>query len=376
MDNQDQYTAPAGPSQAFALFAAADVAAPGKAGARRTFTGVAYSGGAITDQCCWESVVIDVDGVKFMPERMPVLLEHDRDRAIGYTTGFDISRGQIQVSGVLLGEGASEAAAEVAAMADQGFPWQMSVHIVPDSVESVESGGEAAANGRAFRGPAKIFRKSAVREVSFCAVGADRSTSAAVFAAREKMEVAIMSDKTAAPSTAPASARVGDSDLALRTLSDEKSQYAAKCAALETEKGKLLAEAAELRAEAKQLKFELANVKGSYEKAIGENSELRLKMGEAVRATRAALLEDDCKKAGLKFEAARLAKILEADEAVFQEFRAAFAEARRGPEVPIPAGAFASMTPQDKGAGGAGSDFTAMALNARAKERRSPGAER
>jgi dsDNA-binding SOS-regulon protein len=63
-------------------------------------------------------------------------------------------------------------------MAREGFPWQASIYIPPDSIEKVPEGKTAEVNGNTLDGPGHIFRKSWLREVTFTALGADENTHA------------------------------------------------------------------------------------------------------------------------------------------------------------------------------------------------------
>jgi regulator of replication initiation timing len=346
------------------------LAAPSGRGPR-TFAGVAYSGGIVTDQSYWDAVAFDLDGLEFAPDRMPVLRDHDSTRIVGYTTGHS-KAGRLEVRGTLL-EGSGEAA-EVAGMADQGYPWQLSVHIVPDSVENLERGDSAVVNGRRMDGPLAIFRRSAVREVSFCAVGADRGTSATVFAVGEnKHSEVVMTEKNVKPEpgvqTAPGG---GDRDLAIKTLSDERTSFAARCRELESEKGKLLAEAAEIRAENKTLSFELSNLKDSLERARDELERLRAERSEFTRASRAVLLAEDYRRLGLEIDpdSKPMRAVLEADEAVFEAFRGSLAAVKRAPAEP-PAGAFVNVSgngPEEDGVFAAAPKAPIKPLSERAKD--------
>ena len=286
--------------------------------------------------------MFDLEGVSFAPERMPVLRDHDPSKILGYTTGFS-KNGRLEVSGSFL-EG-SEEARSVAAMADEGYPWQLSVHIVPDLIHNLEPDEMSVVNGRIVNGPLAIFKKSAVREISFCAVGADRGTSATVFSVAPitHTEVVMTQTKTTPEPDVGARPQGGENrDLALKILSDEKGQFAARCAALEAEKGKLLAEAAESRAQSKSLSFELANVKESLERLRTENEDLRRERSELAKSSREAVLAEDCKRLGLSLKSEALAAVVSADEAVFQAFRKTLGEIKRAPTEP-PAGAFESL---------------------------------
>jgi hypothetical protein len=253
-----------------------DLEMPSRAGPR-TFSGVAYSGEVVTDQWFWDAVAFYLDGVKLSPERMPVLRDHDPGRILGYTTGFS-KAGGLEVRGTFL-EGSADAR-EVAAMADEGCPWRLSVHIVPDRLETLERGDRASVNGRGVARPLTIFRESAVREAGFRAVGADPGTGAAVFAVGKpgQQEVAVSGNNgrtraEAAKAAEPPAASGGGRDLALKTLGDGKSRFAAGRGALEADKGRPAAEAAGARSRLESLDFELATVKDSLAKALSENGE-------------------------------------------------------------------------------------------------------
>lgn len=144
----------------------------------RPFTGVAYSGGVITDHGYFSRVAFDLSTLSF-DTPAPLLLEHDRDDTIGVINQASI--GATLAIGGQVFTGIDENAASVAAKADAGFPWQMSVGIFPGITEEVPAGQALQINGQTLTGPLTVFRNARVREVSFCAVAADSSTSATVF---------------------------------------------------------------------------------------------------------------------------------------------------------------------------------------------------
>jgi hypothetical protein len=143
---------------------------------RRQFSGVAYSGEVIKKHWYWGDVVFDLHSMS-VPSKLPALIDHDRGARCGYVLEHDISENAgLTVKGNLL---SNTHGAAVAAESDEGFPWQMSVHIEPGSVEEVMSGSTVAVNGRSFAGPITVFRNSKIAEVSFTATGWDSNTSAA-----------------------------------------------------------------------------------------------------------------------------------------------------------------------------------------------------
>ena len=151
-----------------------DVAKQAEEGKKRTFNGVAYSGEVIQGHYWWGDVVFDLDTMQ-MKTPLGALIDHDTGRRAGVVTSFTKdNQGGLKVAGDLL---SNKNGQEVAQDSDEGYPWQMSVYIVPGSIEEVER-GEVVVNGKTLKAPITVFRNGVIREVSFCALGADDNTSA------------------------------------------------------------------------------------------------------------------------------------------------------------------------------------------------------
>lgn len=141
---------------------------------KRTFSGVAYSGEAITDHWYWDKVVFDLDSIQ-IKGRIPALLEHRTSQRAGAINSHSVSHAEgLKIEGNLL---SNEFGTQVAQDSDDDFPWQMSVRIYPTTVEEVKE-GSVIVNGRTFQAPIAVFRGGRIREVSFCALGADDNTNA------------------------------------------------------------------------------------------------------------------------------------------------------------------------------------------------------
>lgn len=141
---------------------------------RRKFGGVAYSGDPITGHWYWGTVVFDLASVR-LPPKVPVLIEHDRAQRAGFAS-LAVRDGKLVVAeGELMANAHGRAIAEES---DEGFPWQLSVHIEPGRVEEVQAGAEVEVNGRRLKGPLNVFRDSLIREISFTPTGADPQTVA------------------------------------------------------------------------------------------------------------------------------------------------------------------------------------------------------
>lgn len=144
---------------------------------RRGFSGVAYSGAAVSEG--WGTpIAIDLATVR-LPENCPVLLSHEHDKRVGVCR-LAVAEWALACDGYLL---ANDAARELAADADDGFPWQLSVHAQPGSIEEIKAGTQAQVNGQTFTGPLLIFRHTSIRELSFTPTGVDSNTHARIWSA-------------------------------------------------------------------------------------------------------------------------------------------------------------------------------------------------
>ena len=142
---------------------------------KRTFSGVAYSGEPITDHWYWDRIIFDLDSME-LKGRIPALLEHSpRQRAGAINTHSIDHQTGLTVSGDLM---SNEFGTQVAQDSDDGFPWQMSVRIEPSAIEEIQAGASVSVNGKIHQGPITVFRGGRIREVSFCALGADDNTNA------------------------------------------------------------------------------------------------------------------------------------------------------------------------------------------------------
>jgi hypothetical protein len=134
----------------------------------RPFSGIAYGGGVITDHPVYDRVAFDIGTTKL---ETPAPLLFDHKQPIGVITKASLGS-NIAIEGTVFADLAGPAA-EVAAMADRGLPWQMSVGIFPGSVETIDGATSVALNGKDVPGPLTVYRNNRVREVSIVPLGAD-----------------------------------------------------------------------------------------------------------------------------------------------------------------------------------------------------------
>lgn len=160
----------------------ADVEAAGDdAGTEKAvrFSVVAYTGGAMRLSGWGEPVVVDLEGLEKSDRPIAVLKNHDPDQVVGHAE-VQVTQQRVYLRGVV--SGAGDAAREVIESSRRGFPWRASLGASVRAMEYVHDGEEVKANGRTFRGPVSVARKSELGEVSFVPVAADSATSATVAA--------------------------------------------------------------------------------------------------------------------------------------------------------------------------------------------------
>lgn len=146
----------------------------------KKFSMTAYTGGKMQLAGWRHPVVVDIAGVKVSRQDMPILKGHDDAQIVGHSTAVELSAQRIRVTGLVSGVG--PAAEEVAALAANGFPWQVSIGADANQVEYVDKGEQVKVNGHVFAGPVYVARKSTLTETSFVSRGADSATSATVAA--------------------------------------------------------------------------------------------------------------------------------------------------------------------------------------------------
>lgn len=169
-----------------AQFLAAEAPLPGQPDGQakpkvRSFSMTAYTGGAMALAGFYYPVVVDLTGLAVRSQTRPIVYSHDIRQIIGHSEKIDVTAQTIKVGGRVSGVG--EAAKEVVALADNGFPWQSSIGADVQQLEFVERGNTVKVNGKNISGPVYVARKTSLREISFVALGADDNTSARIAAA-------------------------------------------------------------------------------------------------------------------------------------------------------------------------------------------------
>ena len=201
---------------------------------KRSFVGVANSGKPFA--YFGEPHIVDFNGIQFK-DRLPVLIEHDRQQIAGVCSLF-LEDGILKVRGELFNNEYGKAISEVA---DEGFPWELSVDCRPSAVSYLRAGQELSVNGVKQSGEMTVLQGVFVREVSFCATGADSNTHAKVFSEQTNKDLDMDLEQALAEID-----RLTQENAALKQQVDEQK------AAFEEEKAALQNEIDELKGENNQ----------------------------------------------------------------------------------------------------------------------------
>lgn len=120
------------------------------------------------------TLAVNLSGIRW-EGAVAALLDHNTTQRVGYTTKLylDDDLGLV-AEGIML---TNEDAQRVRADSAEGFPWQASCYLVAEKILRLDDGVEHEVNGHTITGPALVFEASHLREVTFCALGADSNTS-------------------------------------------------------------------------------------------------------------------------------------------------------------------------------------------------------
>lgn len=146
-------------------------------GKARRFRIVGYTGAVIQR---YFRFVIDLTGI-CSEKVMPILEEHEVKKKVGLADSCKVEKEGFVLEGSFVD---TDEANEIIRLSDQGWPYQASIGVWPEAVEEVKSGATVNVNGVDLTGPLYVWRKSFVRETSFCVLGADGKTGAVAMTGR------------------------------------------------------------------------------------------------------------------------------------------------------------------------------------------------
>ena len=99
----------------------------------------------------------------------------------------------------------------------------MSVRIEPSSVEEIQADASVTVNGKVHQGPITVFRGGRIREVSFCALGADDNTNAVTASHNPKQS----SKEDTDVDLEQAKAKIQEQEKTISGLQDQLNKFAA-----------------------------------------------------------------------------------------------------------------------------------------------------
>ena len=179
------------PAAALSFSATGDAIQFADAGEGKRRQHVLASTGQALTHWWWGRMAFDLSGMRAFKDKIPALREHDTERPVGWFDEFSTQEKGFYVSGPFVD---TDDARELQKLHDQGFPLEASIRFMSEGarIEDISEGAKAEVNGFTFQGPGKIVRECAIREVSWCVLGADNQTSAQALAdGSEKVTVTI-----------------------------------------------------------------------------------------------------------------------------------------------------------------------------------------
>jgi hypothetical protein len=145
----------------------------------------------------WGAVVHDMAGFTSKPT-VPLDYCHDSAEVIGFADKFDVSSGDLIVSGFLTPFKEGDRANEIIDKAGRGVPYEASIFFDESNltVEDVPQGVTVNVNGADYVGPLQVVRQWALRGVAVCPYGTDAETSVKFSADKPKGTVAVRQYRT------------------------------------------------------------------------------------------------------------------------------------------------------------------------------------
>ena len=175
----------------FELTASLDFQAQEKEDSRPKFVIIGNTGKPMELNGFFHPLVIDIAGATFDKKTTAVIADHDVSSRIGHTVeqvvipaggtaklnGKTVRGPLIAAAGIISsGMGVALGFAEDA---KRGFPFQASIGANADKekLELIQEGEKVEVNGKTFKGPLIVSRKTVIRELTITVLGADNQTS-------------------------------------------------------------------------------------------------------------------------------------------------------------------------------------------------------
>lgn len=164
--------------------AAPNEAAPADPNRPRPVSMAAYTGGLLTLGNYKHPVVVDLEGLSWPNEHIPLKIRHNKDvfATVGQTNRLANDGRQLDVSGIIIP--LTDEAKHVVGLADGGFKWQASIEAkLRAPTQLIPAGQTISVNGQTFTGPVYLAPRTLLTGIGFVENGADPNTSAVIAAA-------------------------------------------------------------------------------------------------------------------------------------------------------------------------------------------------
>lgn len=149
---------------------------------------VAYSG-AVVERMFGRAVFV-LTGIEHK-KRVPILLNHDENAIVGHADEVKLTDKGLELFGSI--SEVTESGREVAALSDEGFPWEASIGLQVKEWQTLGPDETKTVNGEEFSGPLNIGKRTRLMEVSFVTAGADAATEAVALGEEQNTGASTMS---------------------------------------------------------------------------------------------------------------------------------------------------------------------------------------
>lgn len=143
-----------------------------------------YSGGIIKGHWYWGALGLDLQGIKLIKPKYPLLEDHSTAKKIGWM-GKPLVAESLKVNPDKVTFLDTDTATEFQQNAEKGFPYEASLYGLPSKIERIEEGASTMVNGHKLEGPGTVWREWTFKEASVCTFGYDTNTSAKLLADEE-----------------------------------------------------------------------------------------------------------------------------------------------------------------------------------------------
>lgn len=155
----------------------------------KDFEMLGYSGKIIKNHWWWGDLIINLRGMKFPKKKVPILMQHNIERKVGFAPKPDISQNNLRFDSITYLD--TDDSLKFREQSKEGFPFEASISVNDVKVVRLEKDAKMEINGLKVKGPITIFDESTFKECSVCVFGADSNTKSKAFEDKDCTEFSI-----------------------------------------------------------------------------------------------------------------------------------------------------------------------------------------